>query len=816
MESVIIWTIGINTDDSSVELELFAGRNKYTKKGLFSGPLHREDIINFSDNQIFQFLLSLDDITQTKKNKFILRRDEALLLFDHFRLISLETAYCRLSDKKLHHVNKFVLETNEKECKNISYESRTGFLFYPSPARISSSKETIITTPKANLFLHQEGKSVRGYLTFSYWGIEIQANFAQETIQLSTRTVFRNLRYERLIQEKLYSFCGRQSFRNEILFPLKDFFSHTLPILCKQEINLYWGKEKQIISKSLISCNISYDMDWFSISGEVKGENTSYLLSDLLKLSKGKAYVEIDNGILFLPEELREISAYPEDNGRIQIRANRLAKVNAVAERFNIDSSLYLNKFLDFSLCSYTLDPMLNMVLKPYQKAGVAWILTLYKNKFGGCLADDMGLGKTIQAIAFICCHERNSELPVLIVVPKIVLFNWKNELIRFAMGRKFVIAYGDFDYTQIHEKNTICITTYDTLVNKKSDFSDVHFDTLILDESQFVKNFRTKRYRAIKNINADFLLALTGTPIENNIEELWSLLNLLNPGLFGNHKAFMKKYGNAHTDPRQISLLRNMISPFVMRRTKEQVLQELPTKTEEYIFCEMEENQRALYDTLLVSAQNEIRAKPSRYTIKDNAAILQALLYLREVCSAPQLLPPSLRGSMPSDSCKFELFKEYSNRIMEGTGKIIVYSLFPRVLKSMEKWCSQKGWHTFYIDGTVNHRQRIVDEFEKSDEGVFFISLKAGGVGLNLVSCQYVIIFDPWWNSAAEQQAANRVHRIGQEKPVFIYHFLVKDSIEEKIYELQQKKEKLSTDVLERLDSFEKLSIDDYYKLLF
>ena len=321
-------------------------------------------------------------------------------------------------------------------------------------------------------------------------------------------------------------------------------------------------------------------------------------------------------------------------------------------------------------------------------------------------------------------------------------------------------MAYGKFDYSDIREINGVYLTTYETLLNHNADFEYTSFDAVILDESQYVKNYKTKRYQAIKKIKSNFILALTGTPIENSVEELWSLFNLLNPGLLGNHSAFMSKFADAHIRKETLETLRKIVSPFILRRTKDAVLDDLPAKQEHYIYCEMDHPQRTLYDTLLVAAQNELNEKPSRYVIKDNAAILQALLYLREVCSEPQLLPQNLKSTVPCESCKFELFKEYARRIMVESGKIIVYSLFPRVLHKLEAWCVQQGWNTFYIDGTTNNRQSIADEFEHAIQGIFLISLKAGGVGLNLVSCQYVFIYEPWWNSAAEQQAANRIYR--------------------------------------------------------
>lgn len=328
----------------------------------------------------------------------------------------------------------------------------------------------------------------------------------------------------------------------------------------------------------------------------------------------------------------------------------------------------------------------------------------------------------------------------------------------------------------------------------------------------QYIKNLRTQRYQALKKLNSHFKLALSGTPIENNLEEFWTIFDLLNPGLLGSLSKFMSQY---QAQENNLERLRKIIKPFFLRREKDSVLPDLPARNDEYIFCEMEESQCELYEKILSAAKKDIASLPSHYEIKDNAIILQALLYLREVCSEPKLLPPELQ--IPCKSCKFEVFKEYSQRIMKsGNDKLVVYSLFPRVLQNLQKWSEEKNWKTFYIDGTTTNRQKIIDDFENSASGIFFISLKAGGVGINLISCQYVIIYDTWWNSAVEEQAAARIYRVGQTKPVFIYHFLVRNTVEEKICHLQQLKNELSQSVIKDADNPQKFSITDIVKLIF
>lgn len=822
MENKLIWVLKFNSTENYLDINLYTGRNKYTKLGLFSGPLRKSGIEEFSSDSIFRYLYSLESLIQSGKNSFKIHETNIFNLFEKFRIEKLDSVYCQLEDKKLHHVDSFRIDKVHSKLGEFIQENGLGIILYNHSQEIKNySNIPIIHSilqpfkPKAEIHLLPEGKNIRGFLSFVYDSVIIPSHSSEEKFQLESTLIFRNLKYEKIIIDLILSIGGKKSIKNEYLFLSKSFFDSILPKLLEKNIKLFWGKEKKVISTSKISCNISYEMNWFSISGEVHTDNYNYTLSELLQKSKGHSFVEIDNGILFLPDELRKLREISNDKGEFKIKLNKLNDVIAIADKFNITPEIYLSKFMNFSPYKCSIPKNLENILKPYQKDGVRWIMTLYKSGFGGCLADDMGLGKTLQAISFICCSERNPTLPVLIIVPKIVLYNWKNEFNKFAPWIKAIIVYGNFDYSKMLENNTIYITTYDTLTNHKSDFEKLKFDSVILDESQFIKNFRTKRYRAIQKIKSSFFLTLTGTPIENNIEELWSLFNLINPGLLGSNRQFIKKYGDVHSNNYKMNIIRKIITPFILRRTKEKVLKDLPPKKEIYVYCEMGNNQKMLYNKLLQSIQKEIKLQPSRFKIKDNSIILQALLYLREVCSDPQLLPPLLRNDEITESCKYELFKEYSSRVMRWSNKLVVYSTFPRTLQKLENWCKKIGWNTFYIDGSISNRQEIVENFEKANQGIFFISLKAGGVGLNLVSCQYVFIYDPWWNTAAEQQATNRIYRIGQKKPVFIYHFLIKNTIEEKIYELQKMKKKLTDDILNSLNENSKFSMKDLYKLL-
>lgn len=650
--------------------------------------------------------------------------------------------------------------------------------------------------PSVNVYFNFADKNVAGIIVFNY-----------------SESALRNYAFEQEVKFNLEKIGGVTGKNNKVIFSKKNFFTRTINNLQNFGYKLFWGKDNKRISSYTVKSSISYGMDWFGLSGTIQSDFGEYKLSDVVKLSRGKNYVELDDKIYFLPDALKNLSAVSKvEDDKINLPKTSLRQINDFAFEYGISSESYLKNFLNFKNYDLELRKIFCGELKSYQKFGAAWIFNLYKNNFGAYLADDMGLGKTIQAIAFICSQGRNFKKPVLIVSPKTVLYNWQNEFSKFAPSQRICVVYGNKFSDSFEDGDTVYLTTYETVVAQQEIFLKLNFDSIIIDEVQYIKNLRTQRYQALKKLNSHFKLALSGTPIENNLEEFWTIFDLLNPGLLGSLSKFMSQY---QAQENNLERLRKIIKPFFLRREKDSVLPDLPARNDEYIFCEMEESQCELYEKILSAAKKDIASLPSHYEIKDNAIILQALLYLREVCSEPKLLPPELQ--IPCKSCKFEVFKEYSQRIMKsGNDKLVVYSLFPRVLQNLQKWSEEKNWKTFYIDGTTTNRQKIIDDFENSASGIFFISLKAGGVGINLISCQYVIIYDTWWNSAVEEQAAARIYRVGQTKPVFIYHFLVRNTVEEKICHLQQLKNELSQSVIKDADNPQKFSITDIVKLIF
>ncbi|AGY74919.2 DEAD/DEAH box helicase [Clostridium autoethanogenum DSM 10061] len=309
---------------------------------------------------------------------------------------------------------------------------------------------------------------------------------------------------------------------------------------------------------------------------------------------------------------------------------------------------------------------------------------------------------------------------------------------------------------------------------------------------------------------------ALSGTPFENNIGEVWAIMNILNNNILGKKSDFINEYKNISNDTECIRRLKLRIKPYFLRRTKKEVLKMLPSKIVQNVYCDMTDEQRELYNAFFYKIKEELKRQPGRYEIKDNSIILKGLLNLRQICCHPKLIPRNYNINRCRESGKFDLFKMKIEEIVSAKNKVIVFSQFTSMLKIMEKWIKNKGYKYFYLDGTTKNRQGIVDEFESSDEGVFLISLKAGGTGLNLTSCQYVIIYDPWWNPAVEDQAEDRAYRIGQTKNVMVYKLMVSDSIEEKIQQLKDKKDKTGRDLFSNMGNVKEVSFEEmmsYFK---
>lgn len=452
----------------------------------------------------------------------------------------------------------------------------------------------------------------------------------------------------------------------------------------------------------------------------------------------------------------------------------------------------------------YPVSPAFNGQLRNYQKEGFKWLRFLREYNFSGCLADDMGLGKTVQTLALLQTLKDEKQLKTsLLVAPVSAIPNWEAEIEKFAPSLSFKRHIGIKRDKESGgwEEIDLVITSYATMRNDIELFSAFRFDYIILDESQNIKNLSSRVSQAARVLQADHRLALSGTPIENTSMELWTLFDFLMPGYMGSHRWFQQQFAlplEKEKDSGHASLLKRMIFPFMLRRRKEDVEIELPAKTEIVTSLQMEEEQLKLYAETAAYYRQELQNEIEENGVSNSSMkILEGMLRLRQLCLFPQIVNEKFKG-VPS--AKFEHFKNLLEDILAEDHKVLIFSQFVETLKLLRAHCENYGIPYSYIDGSVNieTRAEMIKTFQEDEETrVFLLSLKSGGVALNLTAADYVIIFDPWWNPAVEAQAIDRSHRIGQTKKVFVYRMVVKDTIEEKMLELQEEKRELVENII-------------------
>lgn len=445
----------------------------------------------------------------------------------------------------------------------------------------------------------------------------------------------------------------------------------------------------------------------------------------------------------------------------------------------------------------------LKAALREYQQFGLDWLGFLHQFKFNGILADDMGLGKTIQTLAWILKLKETKQLnnPVLLIVPTSLIGNWKAESKRFTPDLTLLTLHGTerFDLFSKITKHDIIITTYPLIVRDVERFKKQRFTYLVLDEAQKIKNPKTKLYQSLQTLKSDNRLCLTGTPIENHLGELWSIFNFLMPGFLSNLPRFKKQYQTPIEKEGQTSVQKNLsnkVSPFLLRRTKKEVVTELPDKTEIIKTAEFEPEQANLYETIRLTMEKKIRdVVAEKGMAKSQIIILDALLKLRQVCCDPQLVKIDAAKKVKT-SAKLEMLMDLVTELIEGGNKIILFSQFTSMLSIIEKRFNKAKIKYSLLTGQTKKREEAINSFKDGETSVFLISLKTGGVGLNLTEADTVIHYDPWWNPAVENQATDRAYRIGQNKEVFVYKLIMANTIEEKIIDLQVRKQALQDQV--------------------
>ncbi|MEB2310420.1 MAG: DEAD/DEAH box helicase [Sorangiineae bacterium] len=448
--------------------------------------------------------------------------------------------------------------------------------------------------------------------------------------------------------------------------------------------------------------------------------------------------------------------------------------------------------------------PVVEATLRPYQEEGVAWMQRLADCGAGGVLADDMGLGKTLQTIAHLALEKASgrAEAPNLIVVPTSLVGNWQRELRRFAPHLEVCVLHGAKRKRRFAELRAadVVITTYPLLARDLEHFVSERFHVVVLDEAQAIKNRRSQASRAVRRLDSKHRLCLTGTPVENNLEELWSLFDFLMPGLLGEAEAFRARFRvpiEREGDAARLAALRERVAPFILRRMKETVATELPPKTEILLPIELEGDQRELYESIRVAAHADVRRVIKKKGFGGSSiAILDALMKLRQVCCDPRLCAGEAARKVDG-SAKYAAFFELLTAQLAEERRVLVFSQFTRMLALISHGLVERGVEHLVLTGESQNRQDLVDRFQDGEADVFLISLKAGGAGLNLTRADTVIHYDPWWNHAAQAQATDRAYRIGQTRPVFVYELITSGSVEERMHRLQQQKRHLADTIL-------------------
>lgn len=446
----------------------------------------------------------------------------------------------------------------------------------------------------------------------------------------------------------------------------------------------------------------------------------------------------------------------------------------------------------------------LRATLRPYQEEGLQFLQRLRANDAGGCLADDMGLGKTLQTIAHICVEVASERAvdPILVITPTSLVGNWHRELEKFAPHLRVCVLHGPNRAQQrpLVKSADVVITSYPLLMRDGEFFAERQFYYVILDEAQTIKNARSRAAKAVREVNANFRLCLSGTPIENNLGELWAQFDFLMPGLLGDEHQFRQFFRHPieqQRDEIRAAALREQVAPFILRRMKDQVAKDLPKKTEVIRPIELKGKQRDLYEAIRVSAHNQVRSAIKKKGFSGSTVtILDALMRLRQLCCDPRLV----RGDAARfvrESAKYGLLFEMLDQQLGEGRRILIFSQFTSMLDLIGEGLEERDIGYVSLTGSTLDRDKQVRAFESGEVDVFLISLKAGGTGLNLVSADTVIHYDPWWNPAAQDQATDRAYRIGQTRPVFVYNLIAAGSVEERMITLQRRKRKLADNII-------------------
>ncbi|PWU07329.1 MAG: hypothetical protein C5B43_00550 [Verrucomicrobia bacterium] len=597
---------------------------------------------------------------------------------------------------------------------------------------------------------------------------------------------------------------------------------------------LEWPQGKKIavtrpITLESLRIDVQKENDWFALDGEINiDQDQVWKMSKMIEaLGNGKSrFIPLDDGSFLaltneLKKEIEKIARIAEKGNKVHpLRMHALMDFESESIKVKGDTHWdnFVKKVRKALSHKAEIPGLLQADLRDYQVDGFRWLSRLSQMDSGACLADDMGLGKTIQTIALILT--KADKGPCLVVAPTSVCYNWVNEIKAFAPSLTsylFSEVLGDKkEMIAKISKMEVLICSYGLLQRYTELFEKKEWEVIVLDEAQAIKNPSTQRTRATSNLKGKFKIALTGTPIENHLTELWSLFNFINPGLLGSLRSFQENFANPIQKDQCLAArkaLRDLVLPFTLRRTKSQVLTDLPARTETNLIVELSKEEEVFYEAMRQKAVENLAGIDEKDAGQRKLHIFTEITKLRRACCHPSLIDPGITIA----SSKVNLFKELIVNLLDNHHKALVFSQYVGFLDIIRKELDQMGVSYQYLDGStpINARKKRVEDFQGGKGDLSLISLKAGGLGLNLTAADYVFLLDPWWNPAVENQASDRAHRIGQQRPVTIYRLISKNTIEEKIIKLHKSKQDLAAEVLSGAEGSSQLTEKELLEMI-
>ncbi|WP_418921829.1 SNF2 helicase associated domain-containing protein [Clostridium ganghwense] len=787
-------------EDMPLEFDIMKERKDIVleQKGLLPIPITKDGEYFFYGSNIYK---------PTKEQR------EVYIPFYHI-LIDSKHRSIRFDNEDSEELASYIIPSLRKVSSEVNIDSGIVENLYEEPL-------------KTAIYLDKEGNGVSAKVKYIYGEIEINP-LRDEDIRKEKTILVRDIRTEIKSINSILNF-GFEKGKNKFILKnderLIDFLLEGIEKL--QEIGeVYYSedfKNVKIYNSSSITSSIKMnDEDLLEFTFDIEGVDREELKNIFEALREKKKYYKLKKGG-FIPLDSEELNNFTNMIDYLNIKDSDLDKEKILLSKYNAlyieqsinDKNIKIKKDEKFKELVNNIREMkqielkpkeeLNKIMRGYQKFGFKWLKTLSKCGFGGILADEMGLGKTLQAISFIQSEvEEGEKVPCLVVAPTSLVYNWKDEIEKFAPNLKTLIITGSKKERRERLKEIynydIILTSYPLIRRDIEEYKEINFKYSFLDEAQYIKNPSSINSKAVKELKAKGYFALTGTPIENSLTELWSIFDFIMPGYLMNHSKFSQKYEGPivkNNDMDALKELNKHIKPFILRRVKKDVIKELPPKIEHKVLVEMTSEQKKIYAAYLTNAKEEVSKEIREKGFKNSKfKILSILTRLRQICCDPTTFISDFKG----ESGKMEVLDNLLEDSIKSGHRILLFSQFTSVLKNIEKRLSKNKIEYMYLDGQtkMEHRGEMVKSFNEGEGNVFLISLKAGGTGLNLTGADTVIHFDPWWNPAVEEQASDRAHRIGQKKTVEVIKLISRGTIEEKIYKLQKKKKEIIKNVMD------------------